>query len=114
MQSKIHGAAEASRCAGEQGRFWEFHDLPFENQGAYGETAFGDFADTLKLNMDQFNACLESGKFKAQIKEDLQEAIRLGAPGTPAFCTNGVFMNGARPQREFEEIIEAELAALEL
>jgi len=113
VQSKIHGAAEASRCAGEQGKFWEYHDLLFENQDEYSEAAFKQFAASLNLNSDQFAICLESGKFKPQIQEDFQEAIRLGATGTPAIFINGVFLNGARPQPEFEEIIEAELTALE-
>ena len=112
VQSKMHGAAEAARCAGEQGKFWEYHDRLFENQDEYSEAAFKQFAASLKLNSDQFATCLESGKFKPQIQEDLQEAIRLGATGTPALFINGVFVNGARPQPEFEEIIEAELAAL--
>jgi protein-disulfide isomerase len=112
VQSKIHGAAEASRCAGEQGKFWEYHDLLFENQDAYGEAAFRDFAASLKLNTDQFDSCLESGKYVTQIKQDFQEALRLGATGTPAIFINGVFVNGARPQPEFEEIIEAFLATM--
>ena len=112
VQSNIHGAGEASRCAGEQGKFWEYHDLLFENQDEYGERAFKMFAEDLSLDAERFSACLESGKFKAEVQKDFQEGIRLGATGTPAFFINGIFVNGARPQMEFEEIIDVLLNAL--
>jgi protein-disulfide isomerase len=108
--SKVAGGAEASRCAGEQGKFWEYHDALFEDQDAYGESAFERFADDLGLDAGKFAACLSSGKFKNDIQKDSKEAIRLGATGTPAFFINGIFINGARPQNEFEDIIDALLA----
>jgi len=111
VQSNV-SAAEASRCAGDQGEFWPYHDLLFENQGEYGPAGFRTFAESLNLNMQQFGECLESGKYKAQVREDFQEAIRLGAVGTPYFFINGVPLNGARPQQDFEALIEAQLAAL--
>lgn len=107
------GSAEASRCAGEQGKFWEYHDLLFENQDAVGAEAFRDHAESLQLNIDEFKACLESGKFKPQVQQDFQEGIRLGITGTPAFFINGVMVKGAQPQPEFEEIIDAELFTVE-
>ena len=113
VQSDIHGAGEASRCAGEQGKFWEYHDLLFENQDEYGENAFNSFAEHLGLDTARFSACLESGKFKPLVQADFDEGIRLGATGTPAFFINGIFVNGARPQNEFEEIIDGLLVAME-
>ena len=106
------GSAEASRCAGEQGKFWEYHDLLFENQDYFGEEAFREYATTLELDVTQFTTCMESGKFKPPIKEDFQEGIRLGITGTPAFFINGIMVNGAQPQSEFEEIIDVELATM--
>ena len=113
IRSNVAGSAEASRCAGEQGKFWEYHDRLFENQDYSGEEAFKEYAETLELDGEQFAACLESGKFKPQITEDFQEGIRLGIRGTPAFFINGIFLNGSRPQSEFEEIIEVELATMD-
>jgi protein-disulfide isomerase len=113
VQSDIHGAGEASRCASEQGKFWEYHDILFENQDEYGERAFQMFAEQLGLEPDSFTACLQSGKYKALVQADFDEGIRLGATGTPAFFINGIFLNGARPQNEFEEIIDALLVAVE-
>jgi predicted DsbA family dithiol-disulfide isomerase len=110
--SNLPGSAEASRCAGEQGKFWEYHDLLFENQDDVGLDAFNDYAERLSLDTEQFTSCLGSGKFKASIQEDFDEGIRLGITGTPAFFINGIFLNGARPQSEFEQIIDTELENL--
>ena len=108
-----HGSAEASRCAGEQGKFWEYHDLLFENQDFFGNDVFQEYAEFLQLDTEQFATCLESDKFQPQIQEDFQEAVRLGIKGTPFFFINGVPVNGAQPSPVFEEIIEAELATIQ-
>lgn len=105
-------AAEASRCAGDQGQFWPYHDLLFESQREYGPSAFVTFAESLHLKTDQFEQCLVSRKHKDEVKRDFQEALRLGAKGTPYFFVNGVPISGARPQQEFEAMIDEQLAAL--
>ena len=107
------GSGAASRCAGEQGKFWEYHDLLFQNQDYFGEEVFREFAEFLELDVNQFSACLESGKFQISVQEDFQEGLRLGIRGTPYFFINGIPVNGAQPKPVFEEIIEAELAAME-
>jgi protein-disulfide isomerase len=112
VKNDFHGAAVASRCAGEQGKFWEYHDLLFENQEEYGAGAFESFAASLQLDTDKFSACLKSDKYMPLVKKDLEEAVRLGATGTPAFYINGIFVNGARPMEEFVELIDALLADL--
>ena len=113
IQPGTHGSAEASRCAGEQGKFWEYHDLLFENQDYFGNDAFQEYAESLQLDTEQFTTCLESDKFQPQIQEDFQEAVRLGIKGTPFFFINGVPVNGAQPTPVFEEIIEVELATIQ-
>ena len=107
-----NGTAAAARCAGEQGKYWEYHDLLFENQDDIGPRAFREFAGDLNLDAKQFESCLESAKFRASIQEDFQEGLRLGITGTPYFFINGIPVNGARPQPDFEEIVESELALL--
>jgi protein-disulfide isomerase len=107
-----NGTAAAARCAGEQGKYWEYHDLLFENQDDIGPRAFREFAGDLTLDSMQFESCLESAKFRASIQEDFQEGLRLGITGTPFFFINGIPVNGALPQPVFEEIIETELALL--
>jgi predicted DsbA family dithiol-disulfide isomerase len=105
----IVDSPEAARCAGEQGMFWEYHDLLFENQERFGEAVFKEFAEQLKLDAEAFGTCLQSGKFKAAIEADYHDAVRLGATGTPFFFINGMPLGGVRSQQEFEDIIEAEL-----
>lgn len=106
------GTADAARCAWEQGKFWEYHDLLFQNQDDTGGEVFREYAELLKLDTGQFNSCLESRKYREQIQADFREAVSLAIPGTPFFYINGIPLNGARPQQEFEEIIDAELARL--
>ena len=95
-----------------KGKFWEYHDLLFENRKGFGEEAFKTYAEILELDAGEFTTCLESGKFQSQIQEDLQEGMQLGITGTPGFFINGIPLTGAQPASVFEEIIDAELATL--
>jgi protein-disulfide isomerase len=112
IPSWVVDSPEAARCAGEQGMFWEYHDLLFENQERFGEEVFKEFAERLKLDADAFATCLNSGKFKRSIEADYQEAVRLGATGTPYFFINGMPVGGVRSLEDFEKLIEAELARM--
>ena len=105
-------AAEASRCAEEQGKFWEYHDALFADQSKLDETGLVQTARGLGLDEKSFQSCLNAGKFKSQIEQDLQEGNKVGAAGTPAFFIDGIFVNGVRPEAEFEKIIDTELAAV--
>lgn len=104
------GAAEASRCAAEQGKFWEMHDAMFADQAGLDHAGLVAKATKLGLDEKQFDACLTSEKYKAQIQQDSQEGTRFGINGTPAFFINGVFLNGAQPEAAFERAIKDELA----
>ena len=102
-------AAEAARCAGEQGRFWEYHDLLFESQSTATIEDFKRSAEQLKLDLKSFGQCLDSGKHHAAVEADVQEGARLGVTGTPTFFINGRILVGAQPLESFRKIIEAEL-----
>src|SRR6266581_4950742 len=104
-------AAEASRCAVEQGKFWEYHDLLFENPNKLNREGLLEQARSLKLDEKQFDSCLTSGKYKAQVEQDRQLGMRAGLTGTPGFFINGSMLSGNLPQEAFEKTIEAELAA---
>ena len=106
-------AAEAARCAGEQGKFWDYHDLLLAESAKLDQPSLLDYAAQVGLDKDKFSQCLSSGKTKAAIDEDLRAGERLGVSGTPAFFINGVFLNGAQPISEFEKLIDTELAALD-
>jgi len=102
-------AAEAARCAGEQGKFWEYHDLLFESQSPATIEDFKRPAEQLKLDLKSFGQCLDSGKHRAAVEADVQEGARLGITGTPTFFINGRILVGAQPLESFRRIIEAEL-----
>ena len=104
-------AAEASRCAGEQGKFWEYHDLLFANQNKLDRPGLVELASRLKLDEKQFDSCVSGGKYKEQIEQDRQLGLRAGVSGTPGFFINGNMLSGNLPQDSFEKTIQAELAA---
>lgn len=102
-------AAEASRCAGDQHKFWEYHDLLFEDQG---KLAYDDLLEhSRKLGMDEkeFSACLGGGKHNSQIEQDIYAGTRAGVSGTPSFFVNGIYLGGAQSAAAFERIINQEL-----
>ncbi len=109
LHPKAPKAAEAARCAGEQGKFWEYHDLLFDSQAQATIEDFKRFADQLKLDPKGFASCLDSGRQKAAVQSDVEEGARLGITGTPTFFINGRMLVGAQPLESFRGIIEAEL-----
>lgn len=102
-------AAEAARCAGEQGRFWEYHDLLFDSKSQTATADFKRLPEALKLESKTFAECLDTGRYQAAVQSDIQEGTRLGVSGTPTFYINGRVLVGAQPLAAFEKIIESEL-----
>jgi protein-disulfide isomerase len=114
-------AAEAARCAGDQQRYWEYHDALFQNQSSLEETELVRRAQTLKLDTTAFKLCLNSGQYSSAIKESLAEAERIGVDATPTFFIGKVdpgttnvriagVIQGAKSYAEFKEVIEALLS----
>jgi protein-disulfide isomerase len=103
-------AAEAAQCADEQGRFWEYHDILFANQGRENSGAFSEgnlkrFAEALGLQTGPFNACLDSGRYESSVKEATDAAMeRPDFKGTPTFLVNG---------QEVETSVDAISAAID-
>ena len=110
FHKEAHKAAQASECANDQTKFWEYHDLLFANQRALTEPDLVSYAEQLSLNMGDFTSCLNSGKHAATVDQDMAEGAAVGMQGTPGFFINGRFLNGAQPFEAFKEIIDAELA----
>ena len=109
IHSQAMISAVASRCALEQGKFWEYHDQLFTSSKLEKDDLIG-YARDLKLDDKQFGSCLSSEKYKADIEKDLQEGKKAGVTGTPGFFINGVFLNGAQGQDAFARIIDDELS----
>jgi protein-disulfide isomerase len=110
FHDKAQLAAEAALAAGEQGKFWEYHDKLFANQQALDRPALEKYAEDLGLNMGKFKAALDSGKFKSQIDKDKEEGQKSGVSGTPAFFINGDRLVGAQPVDAFKKAVDGALA----
>ena len=109
-------AANASMCAADQGRFWDYHQMLYanwkgENEGNLSDKRLTAFADALGLDIDKFSTCFKANQFKDQINADLQAGQDMGAQGTPSVFVNGkIVAPGQVPS--FEEIRAAVEAAL--
>jgi len=107
--------AEAAECAGEQGRFWDYHNALFSGrvaaQGDAQQLRQGLVAAARELNLDvtRFQTCLDEGRYRAQITEDYRVAQQAGVRGTPSFFINGKLLVGAQPLLAFRSEIEAAL-----
>jgi len=109
--------AEASYCAGDQNKYWEYHDLIYANQialyssqNAPVDRYIESFATALELDLDEFNACLDSGKFSEQVQQDQVDAVQAGINSTPSFLINGQLLIGNRPAEDFQAAIDAALS----
>lgn len=111
LHSHAELAAEAGRCAQEQGKFWEYHDALFADQSKLDEAGLEVTAQKLGLDEKTFQSCLTSGKYKAAIDQDVEAGTKAGVIGTPGFFINGEFVDGAQSDTDFIRVIDRELAA---
>ncbi len=110
MHKDAELASIASECADDQDKFWDYHDKLFANQQALDVSALKKYAGELKLNMNKFNKCLDSKKYKDEVAKDREDGEKAGVSGTPAFFVNGKFVAGLKPADYFKKLIDAELA----
>ncbi len=103
-------AAEAANCAGDQGKYWEYSQKLWDNQGNHQPEKLHEYAKAIGLNAQKFSSCLDSGKFADEIEKDIQDGSKAGVSGTPAYFINGIFISGAQPFEKFKAIIDEELA----
>lgn len=110
-------AAEGTQCARDQSKFWELHDKIFQEQDKQGQgTIQFTKADVVKwasqigLNMTQFNQCLNSSKYKAEVEKDIADGSAAGVLGTPTTFINGRSLVGAQPYSSFKAVIDEELS----
>ena len=106
-------AANAARCAADQGRFWQMRQLLFANPKALDRTNLIDYAGTLSLDLASFQQCLADKRHDAEIQQDIKTAGEAGFTGTPSFVigrnrggqVDGMVLIGAKPLAEFENLI---------
>lgn len=111
MHPMAEKAAEAARCAAEQGKFWEYHNVLFKDK-KLEVSDLKQEAKTLHLEEDKFDQCLDSGREAASVEKDRQEGVKLGLSGTPSFFINGHFFSGAVDYATLQQMVDQQLNAL--
>ena len=124
----VHGEpatkiSEATECADDQDKFWEYHDNLWVNYNALGQQAgagidaltstLKGYASDLGLDTATFDDCLDTGKHTAEVQKDSQDAGSYGVRGTPGFFINGQPVSGAQPFSVFQQVIDAALEEAE-
>jgi protein-disulfide isomerase len=108
MHAHSEKAAEAARCAGDQGKFWEFHDVLFSG-GGLEVPQLKEYARNLKLDTGRFDKCLDSGEETAAVRKDFAQGTKLGLTGTPSFFINGHFLSGAVDYKTLRATVDQQL-----
>lgn len=111
-------SAQASECAADQNKFWEYHNYLFqhqkgENQGAFTKDKLIGFAQTLELDMAKFTPCLTNDETLDRVRADTEEGRQVKASGTPTFFINGVRIVGSQPFGTFQAALDQALAAVQ-
>lgn len=120
MHPQALKAAQAARCAGDQGKYWEMHDKLVSNQRSLDARTFESYAKGLSMDVGSFNKCVESNKYAEKVRLDLKDGQEAGVNGTPTFFvgyTDGnsdvkatATLVGAQPFAKFKETIDGLLA----
>jgi protein-disulfide isomerase len=108
-------AAEASQCAGEQGQYWQMHDMLFNNHKALDPENLKKYARGLGLSAERFDTCLDSGKYAEEVRKDFLDGQAAGVQGTPTFFVGytdkgktiqAIPIRGARPYMAFKQTFD--------
>ncbi|MFH1829859.1 MAG: thioredoxin domain-containing protein [Pseudomonadota bacterium] len=102
-------AHEAARCAGDQGKYYEYNRKLFENQSKLEPDDLKKYAKQLNFDTNKFNQCLDSGAHTATVEKMIEKGAKAGVSGTPVFFINGIMLTGARPYESFKELIDMEI-----
>ncbi len=113
-------AHEAAHCAGEQNQYWAMHDILFEKSKDFSVQALQRYAEEVGLNADQFNDCLQTGRYADKVNQEIAAGRKAGVGGTPSFIIGlsgseeqitGTFVVGAQPAATFKQVIDKALQA---
>src|SRR5881397_841493 len=119
MHPQARKAAEAAHCAGEQGKYWEMHEVLFQNQRALAPPQLAEHARTVGVDGSKFDECLSSGRHGTRVDRGLADGAVVGVQGTPTFVVGkttpgdfveGTLIRGAQPLETFRRIIDQTLA----
>jgi protein-disulfide isomerase len=106
-------AAEASMCADEQGKFWEYHDGIFARRGKLEDGSFAEIGSAVGLDADEFDSCIRERRYKDFVEADFAAGREAGVTGTPSFFLNGIALKGARSVDELSRYVDLELARIQ-
>lgn len=110
LHKEAKKAAEAARCAAEQGKFWEYHDLLFANRTQQKDPDLKRYAADLKLDTDRFAQCFATGRYTKVVERGITDGKKVGVTGTPTFFVNGIPLVGAVPLEQFKALIDQEMS----
>ncbi len=110
LHPEAEGAAEAAYCAGDQGNYWQYHDLLFSGQAELGMSGFDQYARSLNLDLTKFDDCMNTHRYQATVQANYNFAANLGIQSTPTFFINGLAIVGAQSYDVFKQVIDMELA----
>lgn len=111
LHPEARHAAEASWCAGQQNKFWQYHDRLYANGPDASTEALSRMAAEAGLDTARFNSCLAGTDARAAVQRDVDEGVRFGVDGTPGFFVNGRMLSGNQPMQTFVTMIDDELKA---
>jgi protein-disulfide isomerase len=109
IHANAQSAAETAEFAASEGKFWEMHDLLFENQDQLGDDLYAELATQLGLDAAKLQESLENGAYTGRVQSDFTGGVRSGVNGTPTFFVNGQRHNGPA---DFDHLVEAIEAAI--
>ncbi|HEX5042529.1 MAG TPA: thioredoxin domain-containing protein [Candidatus Polarisedimenticolaceae bacterium] len=109
MHNRAAAAAEAARCAGEQGKYWEYGDNLMKTAGDLSDENLKQRAVDLSLDASAFETCISSSKHEPAVQSDFTEGNRVGVSGTPTFFINGRMIVGAKALEDFKQIVDDEI-----
>lgn len=102
-------AAQAANCAGDQGKYWEYYDLLFNNQKALEREKLKEYAGKVGLDPKAFMGCLDSSKYAVEVEQDRTDGEKVGVSSTPTFFINGKRFLGKQTFADFKQRIDQEL-----
>jgi protein-disulfide isomerase len=111
MHFNAQAAAETAEFAASKGKFWQMHDLLFENQSRLGDELFAELSAKLKLDSAELRETLENGTFTDHVRKDFSGGVRSGVNGTPTFFINSQRHNGPIDYATLVRAIDEALAS---
>lgn len=100
-------AAEAAEAAASQGKFWEMHDMLYENQSSLDDRHLVAYATAIGLDIPEFDAAMRDQRYRSKIEQDFMGGVRSGVGGTPTFFINGEPYTGDYDRHSFEARLAA-------